>query len=74
MTFEKTVLFCYDDDDFVREFNRLTGHQLKKPRTQLEMIIDEACDYTPNEAGLKKFIKFVFQVVWLPLATARLDE
>ena len=65
----KEVLFeCYNNDDFVDQFNRLTGNELKKKTTGLEAMIDEATGYsgTPEKAW-RDFFKFVDEYVFQPL-------
>lgn len=67
MNFQETVMKCYDDDDLIKEFTRLTGHKLKAPRSRIESLIDNACGYNPDEAGMIEFIAFVDKYIWSPM-------
>ncbi len=67
MDFRAVVTKCYDNKEFVREFNRLTGNNLKQPRDKIIGIIDNACGYNPDEKGMIEFIQFVEQFIWMPL-------
>ena len=70
MNFQEVVMKCYDDDDLIKEFNRLTRHKLKTPRSKIEALIDDACNYNPDEAGMVDFIAFVEAFVWRPVLPA----
>ena len=68
MDLKAVVLECYNNDDIIKEFNRLTGHQLKKLIwNDIDTLIDDACNYKPNEKGIIEFIQFVEQFIWMPL-------
>ncbi len=62
MTFEDVCMECISTSEFVREYNRLTGHHLGEHKA-----IDEVCGYNPDEAAMPAFIVFVYEYVWLPL-------
>ena len=69
LTFEDTILHCLDNPELVREFNRLSGCKIGLDnRPAIIKMVDEATGYDPFEADYKKFIDFVFQTIWLPLA------
>jgi len=77
MTFTDCVLFCAENSDLVREFNRLYdrnfGRSLRsyRPRTGIEMLVDQACgfdgqvDEDPDD--VRAFTKFVWDCVWTRL-------
>lgn len=68
MSFKDVVLYCVDQPEFLKEYNRLMGCKLGKPRAPIEILIDEATGYVPNsEDDMQKFIAFVYQTVWCTL-------
>lgn len=67
MDFQTVVMECYDNKEFVREFNRLTGNNLKQSRDRFISMIDNACGYNPDEKGMIEFIQFVEEFIWMPL-------
>jgi hypothetical protein len=70
MTFEEVLLYCADQPEFVREFDRLYGAHLSTldRRSGLDAMIDEATGR--DTAALDKFAAFVLEFVWpyLPLS------
>ena len=45
------MLYCFDNKDFVRQFNRLTGSSLGVDRrTALDRMIDEATGHEPSNS------------------------
>jgi hypothetical protein len=67
MTFSEACSECIANEDFVREWNRLTGHKLGVSRSPLEAAIDKACGYNPDEKAMPDFVEFVHECIWLPL-------
>ena len=67
MTFQECCAVCLDNQEFLTQFNRLTGNAIGTPRTGIEIAIDKACGRDPNRDGMKDFCKFVFEFIWLPL-------
>lgn len=67
MDFQTAVMECYDNKEFVREFNRLTDNNLKQSRDKFIEMIDNACGYNPDEKGMIEFIQFVEEFIWMPL-------
>ncbi len=65
MTFPECVLFCSENKDLVREFDRLRGTHLSQldRRAPIERMIDEATGR--DKAALQMFVEFVFECVWL---------
>jgi hypothetical protein len=64
LTFEEVVNECYANDEFVKEYNRLTQSQIKSRKSPLEEMIDEATGRNSEE--IKRFIEFVDEFVWRP--------
>lgn len=58
---QEAVFQCYDNKEFVEQYNRLTGSNINKNKTAIESMIDEATGKTTDE--LKKFIEFVQEYV-----------
>lgn len=52
------------DPEFVAEFDRLTGHNLSRHGTGLDLMIDDASGRT--EAGIREFCEFVRDHVYTP--------
>ena len=53
--------------ELVDNYNRLTGNNLvfRKPRNDLEAMIDKATGYTGvDESEVKKFAEFFYEYVW----------
>ncbi len=67
MTFQECCAVCLDNNEFLSQFNRLTENSIGKPRTGIEIAIDNACGRDPDKDGMKDFCKFVFEFIWLPL-------
>lgn len=70
ITFKDCGLECARYPDFIKEFNRLTGRHFGKSlsRKPIEVMIDEATGHpSEDEADLKAFVAFVYEVVWCPL-------
>lgn len=78
MTFQQCVEECLENDQFVQEFDRLAGCHLSAPpkRTPIEMMVDEATGYddASHKLELRKFVAFVYEVVWLRLSARVRDE
>jgi hypothetical protein len=71
MTFTECVQICADDQELIKEFNRLFDARLGVDnRPAIIKMVDEAAGYNPFTNDYIKFIQFVYQVIWLPL----LDE
>jgi hypothetical protein len=68
MTFPELCAMCLENNDFVREWNRLTGHKLGVTRTPIEIAIDKTCGYDPNEKAMPEFVDFIMEYIWLPVA------
>lgn len=77
VNFQEFIVECCQNDDFVREFNRLFNttlnfHDKRKP---IEIMVDKATGYNnpfrnkPEE--IQQFITFIFQYIWLP---AKLED
>jgi len=72
MTFGQCLLECSSNEEFVAEFDRLTGSSLSKLdlRSGIDRMIDKTTGY--EKAQAQKFAAFVYEVVWtrLPLMQA----
>jgi len=67
MTFIDVCKECISTKDFVKEWNRLTGHRLGFMCTPFETAIDKACGYDPDITAMPDFVDFVYKYIWLPL-------
>ena len=74
MTFAEVCAECLANDELVKEWNRLTGHQLGVPRSPVEIAIDKASGYDPDTEAMPDFVDFVFECVWVPLALLSNDN
>ncbi|KAB7891349.1 hypothetical protein [Poseidonibacter ostreae] len=62
VTLEACVMACYQNDDFVREFNRLNNTDIKKNTTPIDKAIDEATG--KNKEELELFVEIVDKTVY----------
>lgn len=67
MTFEECCCECVSNKELVEQFNRLTGNKLGVRRTPIEITIDKACKYDPDQEAFPAFCAFVLDFVWTPL-------
>jgi len=79
MTFQDVVLECCKTPELIIEFDRLQGSNLSRvlipqpdTRKPIEKMIDDATGYKEvldqqAHEDMQKFIKFVYDCVWLPL-------
>jgi hypothetical protein len=65
---------CIENKVFVREWNRLTGNNLGVTRTPIEIAIDKACGYDPNEKAMPEFVDFIMEYIWLPVAVQEMKK
>ncbi len=67
MTFQEVCSYCIGNREFVKQFNRLSGHHLGEPRTAIERMVDEACGRDPDMEAMPEFVNLVYEVIWKPL-------
>lgn len=70
MDFSDCVMECARNDDFIREFNRLTGCHFGKSldRKPIEIMVDKATGYSgESHEDIVRFIQFVWEFVWCTL-------
>lgn len=60
-----TVFQCYENEQFVAEYNRLTNSNFREVKTPLEQMIDVETGKTSDE--ILKFLDFVFEFVVIPV-------
>ncbi len=60
-----TFIKCYENKQFIEEYNRLTNSNFKEVKTPLEQMIDIETGKTSDE--ILKFIDFVFKFVVIPV-------
>lgn len=58
---------CAGNWELVSEFNRLSGFHLGETRTPIEVQIDTACGYDPDQEAIPHFLDFIYECIWLPL-------
>lgn len=72
MTFLECLEECLESDEFVREFDRLAGCHLARPeeRPSIVAMVDAATgfDDAKHKLEIRKFVAFVYEVVWLRLS------
>ena len=67
MTFEDCCKECLKNGQLVKQFNRLTGHDIAIGRSPIQRLIDESTGYNPNnQETMNEFFDFVYNYVWLP--------
>lgn len=77
--FSWVVAHCLATPEFVSQFNRLTGRNIRvatPAATPLERMVDEACKVPPVTAtkdDLDAFFAFVLECVWLRLPDEAFD-
>lgn len=59
MTFDECVQYCYSNEDFVRELERLHGDS---PVGPMEAMVDKACGM--RDYRLRRFIDNVKDLIW----------
>jgi hypothetical protein len=86
MTLLDVVIKCIQEPRLVAEFNRLRGTKLDftihKPKSGLEMMIDQATGYDEvaqlknknKSEDIQKFIAFVAECIYLPWLSQLLDS
>lgn len=62
LTFLGCVLRSLDNDELVAQFDRLTGRNVGRKGSPLDLVIDEATGRQADD--LDAFIAFVRDVVW----------
>lgn len=67
MSFDECVIVCAGSQSLISEFNRLSGFHLGETRTPIEVQIDTACGYDPDQEAIPHFLDFIFEFIWLPL-------
>ena len=60
-----TVIKCYENKQFIAEYNRLTNSNFQEVKTPLEQMIDIETGKTSDE--ILKFLDFVFESVVFPV-------
>lgn len=59
------VIKCYENKQFIAEYNSLTNSNFREVKTPLEQMIDIETGKTSDE--ILKFIDFVFKFVVIPV-------
>ena len=74
MKFQDCLIECCQNDELVKEFNRLSNTNLnfKDRRAPIEKMIDEATGYNNpfknKSVETQRFISFCFECIWISLA------
>ncbi len=73
MTFQECAIECIKNDEFVKQFNRLTDSKLGiDNRSMIEKMIDKACNYDNGQSkDFEKFMDCVYEYIWLPLVDGK---
>ncbi len=72
MDFQDCLIECCQNDELVKEFNRLSNTSLDfhDRRVPIEKMIDEATGYNNpfknKHEEMQQFISFCFESIWLP--------
>lgn len=62
LTFTHCLMECAANKELVREFDRITGHNLSRKGAPIELMVDDATGRT--DAGAAAFAEFVHDTVW----------
>jgi len=75
MNFLDVVRYCLDNEELVEQFNRLNKNKLGVDnRSAIAKMIDEACEYDPNDEAMTDFLNFVYVAVWQPMKSQELKR
>lgn len=74
MTFEEVCSRTLENENVIKEFNRLSGHRLGQRRTAMETMVDKSCGYDPDKEAMPDFVAFVYEFIWKPLMQRRDKE
>lgn len=66
INFKEIVIQCYNNSEFTKEYNRITGSDIHSEKSPI-YLIDKSTGREDEE--LLKFISFVDEYVWKPLMT-----
>lgn len=73
--FRLCVEQCMASEEFMREYRRLTGSQLLKPRTPLDVLIDNATGAPAvNDREARAFFEFVRTYVFETFIASQLAD
>lgn len=72
MTFSECVVHCFEEKEFVSNWERLYGLKIsdwRPPRNGIEAMVDKASGHVPtvNEEAARAFTRFVWNYVWTRL-------
>ena len=78
-TFQDVVIYCAGVEEFVKSWERLSGHTLlrRQPGNGLEAMIDRATGYDqwePSDEAMAAFTEFVWDVVWCRLPDEAFEQ
>lgn len=62
MKFDDIVVECYNNLEFVKEYNRMTGSSIRTSKTPIEYLIDKSTGKEKDE--LINFINFVDKYIF----------
>lgn len=65
MTFTECVLFCAENREMVKHFDRLRGTNLSLRGSPIDLAIDESTGRRDHDLAL--FTAFIFDAVWCRL-------
>lgn len=68
------VVWCAGQDEFVAQWERLSGKSLADTRTPIEKMVDEACGLKVLSDAQKEFAEFVYDTVWCRLSRECFEE
>ncbi len=72
MSFADVIRAAVDNQELLKEYDRLSGTNLSMRGTPLDIIIDEATGRV--EAEIPDFVDFVYNAIWLPLLAQEAKE
>jgi hypothetical protein len=77
-SFQDCVFECWENPDFMRQYRRLSGHELRlELREPLEHLIDAATGYEApvlEDEEVTQFFEFVRDHVWLPVVLGMIEK
>ena len=69
-TLEETIKMCLENQDFIKEYERLLGQKLVAG-SPIEKMIDEATGY--DKKLTNDFFNFIRDYIWMPVVVEMME-
>lgn len=63
LIFHGCVMICLGNKEFVTQFDRLTGTNISKKGTPIEILVDESTGYF--DKGFREFLEFCWDYIFM---------